>query len=62
MPMCTTLPRQVEDVNARHSALCAERDSLTAEIETGTLTDEQIATMPTTFSEDMIEGPKHATF
>jgi hypothetical protein len=56
------LKKQVDDVNARHAALCAERDALTAEIEAGALTDEQMEAMLTTFNEDVRIGLQNATF
>ena len=49
-------------MNTRHAALCAERDALIAEIEAGALSDEQIAAMLATFSEDVIAGLQNATF
>ena len=57
-----TLKKQIDDVNTRHVALCAERDTLTAEIEAGALSDEQITAMLATFSEDVITGLQNATF
>ncbi len=56
------LQKQVDDVNERHAALCTERDSLTAEIEAGALTNEQIAAMLAMFTQDVITGLKRATF
>jgi hypothetical protein len=56
------LKKQIDDVNTRHAALCAERDALIAEIEAGALSDEQIAAMLATFSEDVITGLQNATF
>ncbi len=56
------LQKQVDDVNERHAALCAERDTLTQEIEKGALTDEQITEMRQMFSQDVITGLKNATF
>jgi site-specific DNA recombinase len=56
------LKKQIDDVNKRHAALCAERDTLTAEIEAGALSDEQIEVMLTTFNEDVITGLQNATF
>jgi hypothetical protein len=49
-------------VNARHAALCAERDSIAAEIEAGALTDEQITAMLATSNEDVRIGLQSATF
>jgi site-specific DNA recombinase len=57
-----TLKQQIEDVNTRHSALCAERDALAAQIEAGALTDDQITTMLTMFAQDVTEGLRNATF
>jgi hypothetical protein len=57
-----TLKKQVDDVNARHAALCAERDALTAEIEAGALTDEQIKRMQRMFTQNVITGLQNATF
>ena len=48
------LQNQVDDVNARHVALCTERDTLKAKIEAGALTDEQITAMMATFNQDVI--------
>jgi site-specific DNA recombinase len=56
------LKKQIDDVNARHAALCVERDTLTEEIEAGALSDEQIAAMLTMFSKDVITGLQNATF
>jgi len=56
------LKKQIDDVNTRHAALCGERDTLIAEIEAGALSDEQIAAMLATFSEDVIVGLQNATF
>lgn len=56
------LKRQIDNLNGRHAALCTERDTLTAEIEAGALSDEQIAAMLTTFSEYVITGLQNATF
>jgi hypothetical protein len=56
------LKQQIDDVNTRHAALCAERDALIAEIEAGALSDEQIAAMLATFSEDVIVGLQNAIF
>ena len=49
-------------INERHAALCAERDTLKAEIEADALTDEQIAAMLAMFNQDAITGLKNATF
>jgi site-specific DNA recombinase len=56
------LKKQIDDVNTRHAALCGERNTLIAEIEAGALSDEQIAAMLATFSEDVIVGLQNATF
>ncbi len=56
------LQKQVDDVNEKHAALCAERDTLKAEIEAGALTDAQIAAMKQTFTQDMVRGLQNATF
>jgi site-specific DNA recombinase len=56
------LKKQIDDVNERYVALCAERDALTAEIEVGALTDEQIAATLAMFNKDVITGLRHATF
>ncbi len=56
------LKKQIDDVNTRHVTLCAERNTLTAEIEAGALSDNQIAAMLTMFNEDVITGLQNATF
>jgi site-specific DNA recombinase len=56
------LRKQAADVNARHVALCAERDALIAEIESGALSDEQIETMLAMFGRDVMAGLEGATF
>ncbi|MCP4542617.1 MAG: recombinase family protein [Chloroflexi bacterium] len=56
------LKKQIDDVNARHVAMCTEHDTLTAEIEQGALTDEQIAVILAMFNQDVIAGLQNATF
>jgi hypothetical protein len=56
------LKKQIDDVNTRHVALCAERDALTAKIEAGVLSDAQITEMLATFNRDVITGLQNATF
>lgn len=57
-----TLQNQIHDLNTRHATLCAERDTLTAEIEAGVLSDAQITEMLATFNQDVITGLRNATF
>jgi hypothetical protein len=52
------LKKQIECVNTRRAALCGKRDTIVAEIEAGALSDEQIAAMLATSSEDVITGSR----
>lgn len=56
------LKKQIDDVNTRYAALCAERDNLAAEIKAGALSDEQIAAMLVAFDQDVMTGLQNATF